>query len=180
LRDIQKLAMKLSISIVMVSHLGKTQFDYSWDKIQGSTGMQGMTDFMWMLDRGDGDSKSASLHGRGRDIEDFEFALNWNKDTWQYEMDGELWLKQLKENRKEIVDAMFYFAHEKKQLEVKPSEIAKYLGATTDKAKANVRKTMERMQKSNDLVNGKSYGTYSILSHLPTEAKKLDNSSTLK
>jgi RecA-family ATPase len=180
LRDIQKLAMKLSISIVMVSHLGKTQFDYSWDKIQGSTGMQGMTDFMWMLDRGDGDSKSASLHGRGRDIEDFEFALNWNKDTWQYEMDGELWLKQLKENRKEIVDAMFYFAHEKKQLEVKPAEISKYLGATTDKAKANVRKTMERMQKSNDLVNGKSYGTYSILSHLPTEAKKLDNSSTLK
>jgi hypothetical protein len=42
-------------------------------------------------------------------------------------MDGELWLKQLKENGKEIVDAMFYFAHEKKQLEVKPAEISKYL-----------------------------------------------------
>jgi hypothetical protein len=65
---------------------------------------------------------------------------------------------------------MFYFAHEKKQLEVKPAEIAKYLGASTDKAKANVRKTMERMQKSNDLVNGKSYGTYSILSKLPSHS----------
>jgi hypothetical protein len=51
---------------------------------------------MWILDRCDGNSKSASLHGRSRYIEDFEFALKWNKDTWQYEMDGELWLKQLK------------------------------------------------------------------------------------
>jgi hypothetical protein len=32
-----------------------------------------------------------------------------------------------KKNRKEIVDAMFYFAHKKKQLEVKPAEISKYL-----------------------------------------------------
>ena len=180
LRDIQKLAMKLSISIIMVSHLGKTQFDYSWDKIQGSTGMQGMTDFMWMLDRGDGDSKSASLHGRGRDIEDFEFALKWNKESWRYDRDGELWLKQLNENRKEIVDAMFYFVHEKKQLEVKPAEISKYLGASTDKAKANIRKTMERMQKGNDLTSGKAYGTYQILSRLPSEGKKLDVSNTLK
>ena len=181
LRDIQKLAMKLSISIPMVSHLGKTQFDYSWDKIQGSTGMQGMSDFMWMLDRGDSaTSKSASLHIRGRDIEDSEFALKWDKDSWKYEMDGELWKKQLNENRKEIVDAMFYFAHEKKQLEVKPAEISKYLGKATDKGKANVRKTMERMQKSNDLTAGKAYGTYSILSQLPTETEKSDDSNTLK
>ena len=75
---------------------------------------------------------------------------------------------------------MFYFVHEKKQLEVKPAEISKYLGASTDKAKANIRKTMERMQKGNDLTSGKAYGTYQILSRLPSEGKKLDVSNTLK
>ena len=176
LRDIQKLAMRLSISILCVSHLGKTQFDYSWDKIQGSTGMQGMSDFMWMLDRGDDGQKSASLHGRGRDIEDFEYALKWNKEIWSYERDGELWSKQLTENRKEIIDAFYYFAHEKKQLEMKPDQIARYLGKSSDAGKANVRKTMQRMKDSNDLVAGSAYGTYKLLSRLPQE----EISNTLK
>jgi hypothetical protein len=168
LRNIQHLAGELSITIIFVSHLGKAQQDYSWDRIQGSTGMQGMTDFMWMLDRGD-DTKTASLKGRGRDIEDFEYALKWNPDTWKYENEGALWQVMLHENRREIVEAMKHFAHFKKQLEVKPSEIAVYLGETGAKAKARIQKTMQRMVESRDLINGSVYGTYKIFTHLPVK-----------
>jgi RecA-family ATPase len=173
LRDIQHLAGELSISIIFVSHLGKAQQDYSWDKIQGSTGMQGMTDFMWMLDRGD-DTKTASLKGRGRDIEDFEFALKWNSDTWRYENTGSLWQIMLHENRREIVEAMKHFAHFKKQLEVKPSEVAIYLGESGAKAKARIQKTMQRMVESRDLINGSVYGTYKIYTHLPAKEEMVN------
>ena len=56
--------------------------------------MQGMTDFMWMLDRGD-QGTAASLKGRGRDIEDFEYALTWNDKTWKYDCDGKLYEIQM-------------------------------------------------------------------------------------
>ncbi len=130
--------------------------------------MQGMTDFMWMLDRGD-NSKTASLKGRGRDIEDFEFALKWNPDTWKYENEGSLWQVMLHENRKEIVDTMKHFAHFKKQLEVKPSEVSAHLGENGVKAKARIQKTMQRMVESRDLINGSVYGTYKIFTHLPVK-----------
>jgi RecA-family ATPase len=174
LRNIQHLTGELSITIIFVSHLGKAQQEYSWDKIQGSTGMQGMTDFMWMLDRGD-NSKTASLKGRGRDIEDFEFALKWNPDTWKYENEGSLWQVMLHENRKEIVDVMKHFAHFKKQLEVKPSEVSAHLGENGVKAKARIQKTMQRMVESRDLINGSVYGTYKIFTHLPAKEDLVSN-----
>jgi AAA domain/Bifunctional DNA primase/polymerase, N-terminal len=165
LRDIQHLAGDLSLTIGFVSHLGKAQQDYSWDRIQGSTGMQGMTDWMWMLDRGD-EATTASLKGRGRDIEDFEYALNWNKETWKYENSGALWEVTLNESRQQVLAVMKHFAHVKKQIEVKPSEVAAHLGETGVKAKAKIQKTMQRMVEGQHLVNGSTYGTYKLYSSL--------------
>lgn len=166
LRDIQHLAGELSITIIFVSHLGKAQQDYSWDKIQGSTGMQGMTDFMWMLDRGD-QGTSASLKGRGRDMEDFEYALTWNEKTWKYDCEGKLYEIQMQENRREIIEAMKHYANTEKQLVVKPNEVANFLGQTSVKGKSRISKTMQRMLNSRDLIKGEVYGTYKLFTSLP-------------
>jgi hypothetical protein len=166
LRDIQHLAGELSISIIFVSHLGKAQQDYSWDRIQGSTGMQGMTDFMWMLDRGD-QGTAASLKGRGRDIEDFEYALTWNEKKWKYDCEGKLYEIQMQENRREILEAMKHFAYSEKQLVVKPNEVANFLGQTSVKGKSRISKTMQRMLNSRDLIKGEVYGTYKLFTSLP-------------
>ena len=166
LRDIQHLAGELSITIIFVSHLGKAQQDYSWDKIQGSTGMQGMTDFMWMLDRGD-QGTSASLKGRGRDTEDFEYALTWNEKTWKYDCEGKLYEIQMQENRREIIEAMKHYAYSEKQLVVKPNEVANFLGQTSVKGKSRISKTMQRMLNSRDLIKGEVYGTYKLFTSLP-------------
>jgi hypothetical protein len=166
LRDVQHLAGELSITIIFVSHLGKAQQDYSWDKIQGSTGMQGMTDFMWMLDRGD-QGTSASLKGRGRDMEDFEYALTWNEKTWKYDCEGKLYEIQMQENRREIIEAMKHYAYTEKQLVVKPNEVANFLGQTSVKGKSRISKTMQRMLNSRDLIKGEVYGTYKLFTSLP-------------
>ncbi len=166
LRDIQHLAGELSVTIIFVSHLGKAHQDYSWDRIQGSTGMQGMTDFMYMLDRGD-QGTAASLKGRGRDIEDFEYALTWNEKTWKYDCEGKLYEIQMQENRREILEAMKHFAYSEKQLVVKPNEVANFLGQTSVKGKSRISKTMQRMLSSRDLIKGEVYGTYKLFTSLP-------------
>jgi hypothetical protein len=135
--------------------------------------MQGMCDFMWMLDRGD-ESKTASLKGRGRDIEDFEYALKWNPETWKYENTGKLWEVVVTENRQQIIEAMKIFAHEKQQLEVRPNEIAAFIGETGIKAKSRIQKTMQRMVESNDLLKGSEFGTYKIFSQLPIKTNNIN------
>lgn len=176
LRNIQHLAGELSITILFVSHLGKAQQDYSWDRIQGSTGMQGMTDFMYMLDRGD-QGAAASLKGRGRDIEDFEYALTWNDKTWKYDCNGKLYEIQMQENRREIIEAMKHFAFTEEQLVVKPNEVANFLGQTSVKGKSRINKTMQRMLNSRDLIKGEIYGTYKLFSSMESaeKAKKESN-----
>ena len=58
LRSIQKLAVKNGVSIVLVSHLNKAPQDYAFDKITGSTGLQGICDAMWLVERGEHGAQS--------------------------------------------------------------------------------------------------------------------------
>jgi len=125
-----------------------------------------MTDFMWMLDRGD-QGTSASLKGRGRDMEDFEYALTWNEKTWKYDCEGKLYEIQMQENRREIIEAMKHYAYTEKQLVVKPNEVANFLGQTSVKGKSRISKTMQRMLNSRDLIKGEVYGTYKLFTSLP-------------
>lgn len=161
LRDIQKLAISNNICIMFVTHLNKAQQDYSWDKIQGSVGMQGITDCMWMLDRGD-NSDTASLTGRGRDIHDFEYSLKWNEETFRYDFEGQLHEVQLNENRKEIIAAVRELEKAGKK-EFKPKDICDHYAIPPNTKEARrLQKNMQRMKEDQFLVQGSKYGTYKI------------------
>ncbi|WP_440679035.1 AAA family ATPase [Candidatus Pelagibacter sp. HIMB1517] len=157
LKAIQKLAMDMNITIMAISHLGKANFDYSWDRIQGSTGMQGISDFFWMLDRGD-NSETAYVKGRGRDMEDFEYGLKWNENTWRYDFEGELKNVLMAETKKQIIDAMKLLPTDT----VKPSDVIKQMGATKKNEKMNIQKTMQRMRNSMELDYGEGHGEYKL------------------
>jgi len=155
LRDIQKIAMKLNITIMAISHLGKNNFDYDWDRIQGSTGMQGISDFFWMLDRGD-NGDTAFLKGRGRDMEDFEFGLKWNENTFRYEFEGTLVNVLMNATKKEIIEAMQMIQLE----ECQPKDVCSQLAYTKQKDKSRIAKTMQRMREKMELdygITGKGY-----------------------
>ena len=166
LRDIQKLAVKNGVTIVLVSHLNKAPQDYAFDKITGSTGLQGMCDAMWLCERGENGAQS-TLIGRGRDIHDFEYSLTWNEETWRYEFNGNLGEVTLKENRKEIVDAMKEITAQGGDL-IRPRDVIKHCGYPTNSKEASgISKTMQRMKNNYELIAGFKYGTY----RLPEDVK---------
>jgi len=159
LNGIQKLAVQNNLTVLFITHLSKSAQDYSFDKIQGSVGVQGMTDAMWMLDRGDSINSKASLKGRGRDILDFEYALNWDNESMSYSFEGNLDTINQNENRREITRAMKELHEELK--EIRPSDVAKYYGVTSNsKDGRRMARTMQRMADQFEIIKGTKYGTY--------------------
>ena len=161
LNKLQTIAIQKNITIAFVTHLSKQSTDYSWDRIQGSVGMQGMTDAMWLIDRGD-TSKNASITGRGRDIEDFEYAVKWNEDKYQYDFEGNLQIVEMNENRREVLDAMRELTNAGTE-EINPRDVCKYFNVSvTSKDGRRLSKTMQRMANDFEIWKGKKYGTYTL------------------
>ena len=151
LSKIQTIAIQNNITIACVTHLSKQQQDYSFDRIQGSVGIQGIADFMWMIDRGD-NSNQASIVGRGRDMNDFEYAVKWNEDKWRYEFTGNLQMVQLTENRRQVIDAMKILSKEKD--EIAPRDVCKYYEVSVQsKDGKRISKTMQRMEGDFELMS---------------------------
>jgi len=160
MNGIQKLAVQNNLTVMFITHLSKASQDYSFDKIQGSVGVQGMTDAMWMLDRGDGLNSKASLKGRGRDILDFEYALTWNNETMSYSFEGNLDVINQNENRSEIIKAMTEL-HKDGVDQIRPRDVAKHYGVTANsKDGRRMARTMQRMADQFEIIKGSKYGTY--------------------
>ena len=165
LRNLQKLAISNGICIAMISHLSKTQTDYSFDRITGSAGLQGMTDAMWLIDRGDTENSKASITGRGRDIMDFSYEVKWNDQTWKYEYVGNKVEIERNENRASILNAMtcLYLQDQEKNRQVKPSQVYKYLDHKAQSKEAkNISRTMLRMCEGGEISTGSKFGNYML------------------
>ena len=161
LNKLQTIAIQKNITIAFVTHLSKQSTDYSWDRIQGSVGMQGMTDAMWLIDRGE-TAKNASITGRGRDIVDFEYAVRWNEDKFQYDFEGNLQIVEMNENRREVLDAMLDLKNGGTE-EVHPRDVCKYFSVSvTSKDGRRLSKTMQRMANDFEIWKGQKYGTYRL------------------
>ena len=160
LSKIQTIAVQNNITIACISHLSKAQQEYNFDRIQGSVGVQGISDFMWLIDRGD-NSNQASIVGRGRDMNDFEYAVKWNEDKWQYDFTGNLQMVQLTENRRQVIDAMNVLSKEKD--EIAPRDVCKYYEVSVQsKDGKRISKTMQRMEGDFELIKGQKFGTYKL------------------
>ena len=160
LSKIQTIAIQNNITIACISHLSKAQQEYNFDRIQGSVGVQGISDFMWLIDRGD-NSNQASIIGRGRDMNDFEYAVKWNEDKWRYEFTGNLQMVQLTENRRQVIDAMKILSKEKD--EIAPRDVCKYYEVSVQsKDGKRISKTMQRMEGDFELIKGQKFGTYKL------------------
>ena len=167
LGKIQTLAVKNNITIAFVTHLSKASQDYSWDRIQGSVGIQGMTDFMWLIDRGD-NASTAQIVGRGRDMADFEYAVKWNEESWQYQFEGNLQQVRMNDNRQEVIKAMQELS--KKDKEIAPRDVCKFYGVTvTSKDGKRIARTIQRMEKDFEIIKGEKYGTYKLTADIRDE-----------
>jgi len=84
--ELQKLASKYNIAIIIVHHQRKGEADDPFDTVSGSLGLTGAADTILIMRRQAG---TVTLHVRGRDLEEAEKALEFNKGTCRWRIIGE-------------------------------------------------------------------------------------------
>ena len=160
LTALKDIADDLNIAIVVIHHARKgsnkaTETDDPFDDTLGSTGLNATPDTTMMFKRKSRTEAEAELNITGRDIEDLNYILDFDRDLGSWSLKGDK--KELQDSaaRQEIYDYI------KENPGQKPKEIhsgMKQEGATrTDGA---LKVLLGRMLKDNSLVNNK--GHYSV------------------
>ena len=78
MEELKKIADEYGIAIVVIHHLRKMDADDPLDQVSGTTGLSGSADTVLVLAK---KSSVVTLHGRGRDIEDVEKAVQFDEST---------------------------------------------------------------------------------------------------
>lgn len=82
IKELQALAMETGIAIVVVHHTRKSGAeDDPFEKVSGTLGLSGAADTTIILDR---DQNGCTLYGRGRDIEEIETAVTFDRFTCKW------------------------------------------------------------------------------------------------
>ena len=177
LSKLKDLAHKHKILIMYIHHLSQADRSHSWDKIMGSTGHQGVTDAMFMLEREEG-TNQGTFKGRGREIADINFDLTWNeKNNFRYSYAADTAMKKFDDTRAEILIAMRDLTKEGQE-SIAPKDVAKFLDKTNKREKDLIKKTMQRMKDKYEIDKGQGYGTYKLV--WPADRIKDDGSVVLK
>jgi hypothetical protein len=83
LRGLHQLANEHGISVLVVHHVRKAGAEDQLDTVSGSTGLTGAADSTLILARREGDG-GVALYGRGRDLEEFERGLEFDKSACRW------------------------------------------------------------------------------------------------
>ena len=136
---LKDLADEFNIAIVVVHHTRKAEASDKLEKVSGTNGLPGAADTTIILDR---DGEGVTLSGRGRDIAEFETALEFDKDTCRWRVLGDAAEVRRSDERKTILEAL---AEEGEP--VGPNVIADVSGMKRD----NVRALLGRMVKAGEV-----------------------------
>jgi hypothetical protein len=87
IQGLQAISSQTGVAIVIVHHLRKTNGEFDpFEKVSGTLGLSGAADTVLVLDR---DSNGVTLYGRGRDIEEIESAMQFNKKSCRWRVLGD-------------------------------------------------------------------------------------------
>jgi hypothetical protein len=136
LGEIQKLAISKGIALVCITHFRKQSAGDPLEQVMGSTGITGTADAVWLLKRGRGEG-GGILSVTGRDIEEQELAVQFDKTTCLWTVLGEAARYQLDTRRQEILTYL-----EQAGEPVGPKDVAQALG----RSESNVKNLMWKMQ----------------------------------
>jgi hypothetical protein len=101
---LQAIASEYRIAVVVVHHLRKSAADSDpFDKVSGTLGLSGAADSVLILDR---NGSGTTLYGRGRDIEEIETAVEFDRPTCRWRVLGAASDVRRSEVRNGIIDAL--------------------------------------------------------------------------
>ena len=166
--EIKTIADKHKVAIVVVHHLRKTSKDSDdpLEAISGSMGLSGAADATIVLKR-DRAKSSAVLFVAGRDVEEQELAVDFDKKSLTWKVAGEA--KYFREgNTRQTVRSLL-----KEYGKLKPKELGKLVGIDWY---ASLRHTVSAMKESGDV---KKEGEYYVLTEDDASLHKSKNYHTL-
>jgi hypothetical protein len=101
--ELQRVAHKRAIAIVVIHHVRKMEADDPFDTVSGTNGLTGAADTILVLKRQAG---NVTLHARGRDIEEKETACQFSKDTCRWTLLGEAGAVHTSSERTAVIEAL--------------------------------------------------------------------------
>lgn len=139
---LKKLADETGVGIVIVHHLRKMAADSDpLDMVSGSTGLTGAMDTILVLNRG---SDGVTLYGRGRDIEEIEKAVLFDRAACRWSMLGNASEVRISDERRAILDAL--------KAEAEPMTPATLANVTGAGSSGNVRRLLFSMARDGEVV----------------------------
>ena len=104
IQGLQALAGEFNVAIVIVHHVRKSGSDVDpFEKVSGTLGLSGAADAVLILDR---DTNGATLYGRGRDVEEIEKAVSFDKLTCRWTILGAAAEVRRTDERAEILSVL--------------------------------------------------------------------------
>lgn len=144
IKSLQTLASECGVGIVVVHHTRKGGSDVDpFEKVSGTLGLSGAADTTIVLDR---DSNGATIYGRGRDIEEIESAVEFNKGDCRWFVLGKAAEVRRTDERAAILAAL----HNADEL-MGPREISIATGADRN----NVDQLLYKMAKAGEVIKAK-------------------------
>jgi hypothetical protein len=100
---LQVMAGEMGLGVVVVHHRRKLESDDPLDSVSGTTGLTGAADTVLVLNR---DSQGVTLYGRGRDIDDIETAVEFDKTTGRWSILGPASEVRRSDERTRVIEAL--------------------------------------------------------------------------
>jgi hypothetical protein len=147
--ELRNLAHEFGIAIIVVHHVRKMEADDPFDMVSGTLGLTGCPDSIVILKR---DTTGAMLIAHGRDLEEVEKAVTFDKQCCLWRIEGDAQEVRRSAQQQEILSAM-----QGEEGPQTPIQIAQNTGMKRD----NVRFLMSKMAKDGAL-RKVGYGKYEI------------------
>ena len=147
-KSLQQLASDFSVAVIVVHHVRKGMGDVDpFERVSGTMGLTGAADTTIILDR---DGNGCTLYCRGRDIEEYEKAISFNRDTCRWTIQGDASEVRRTDERGSILAVL---SDATEPMSPKDIEIA------TAMKGLNVRQLLYKMARAGDILKVK-YGHY--------------------
>lgn len=141
LTQLQQWATQNGVAVVALHHLrkGGSAEDDPFEKLSGSNGLSACADTTLVLDR---TSQGVTLYGRGRDVEEIENAMVFDKDTFRWIVKGDVTEVRRSDERGNILNIL-----KDADEPMSPSDISNVTGIPN----GNIRKLLFSMAKAGEV-----------------------------
>ena len=156
--DLQQIATRHGVAVIVVHHRRKAGSDDVFDSVSGTLGLTGAADTTLVLSRDvklSASNAEAAMHVTGRDVEEQELALRFDKVHCHWLLVGDAAECRRSKQRQEILDAL-----KCEPTGMPPKELAEMLGVKG----GNVRYLLKVMADAGD-VKRNGAGRYTVAEH---------------